>query len=42
VAQLVYVSVAQPAPVMHAYLAVRGEGEKLIRLAGLTMTALRP
>lgn len=30
VSQLVYVSVAQPAPVMRAYLAVRAEGEQAI------------
>ena len=42
VRQIVYVSVAQPAPVMHAYLAVRAEGEQSIRLAGLTATVLRP
>lgn len=39
---LVYLSVAQPAPVMRAYLAVRAEGEALIRRAGLTATLLRP
>lgn len=38
----VYVSVAQPAPVMKEYLAVRSEGEALIRAAGLTATILRP
>jgi uncharacterized protein YbjT (DUF2867 family) len=42
VAQIVYVSVAQPAPVMRAYLAVRAEGEQAIREAGLTATVLRP
>jgi uncharacterized protein YbjT (DUF2867 family) len=42
VRQIVYVSVAQPAPLMHAYLAVRAEGEQSIRLAGLTATVLRP
>jgi len=39
---IVYVSVAQPAPVMHAYLAVRSQGEQAIREAGLTATVLRP
>jgi uncharacterized protein YbjT (DUF2867 family) len=34
--------VAQPAPVMRAYLAVRAEGEQAIRLTGLTATILRP
>jgi uncharacterized protein YbjT (DUF2867 family) len=42
VAHLVYVSVAQPAPVMRAYIEVRAEGEALIRSAGLTATVLRP
>lgn len=42
VEHFVYVSVAQPAPVMKAYLAVRAEGEALIRRAGLTATLLRP
>jgi uncharacterized protein YbjT (DUF2867 family) len=40
--QLVYVSVAHPAPVMHAYIAVRAQGEQAIRHAGLTATVLRP
>ena len=39
---LVYLSVAQPAPVMKAYIAVREEGEALIRSAGLRATFLRP
>ena len=38
----VYLSVAQPAPVMKAYVAVRAEGEELIRQAGLHATFLRP
>jgi len=38
----VYVSVAQPAPMMKAYHAVRAEGEGLIRAAGLNATILRP
>jgi uncharacterized protein YbjT (DUF2867 family) len=42
VAHFVYVSVAQPAPVMKAYLAVRAEGEALIRAAGLNATIVRP
>jgi len=42
VAHLVYVSVAQPAPVMRAYLAVRATGEKAITAAGLAATVLRP
>jgi len=39
---LVYLSVAQPAPVMKAYAAVRREGEALISSAGLNATFLRP
>jgi uncharacterized protein YbjT (DUF2867 family) len=38
----VYVSVAHPAPVMQAYIAVREQGENLIRDAGLDATILRP
>jgi len=41
-AHFVYVSVAQPAPVMRAYLAARAAGEALIADAGLTATILRP
>ena len=37
----VYLSVAQPAPVMRAYLAVRAEGESLIRASGLNATFIR-
>jgi uncharacterized protein YbjT (DUF2867 family) len=42
VRHLVYVSVAHPAPVMHAYIAVRQEGEWSIRASGLAATILRP
>ena len=42
VAHLVYVSVAQPAPVMRAYIAVRAAGEAAIASAGLSATMLRP
>ena len=38
----VYVSVAQPAPIMRAYIEVRAEGERLIRESGMTATILRP
>lgn len=38
----VYVSVAQPSPVMKAYQAVRAEGELMIRDSGLAATILRP
>jgi uncharacterized protein YbjT (DUF2867 family) len=39
---MVYVSVAHPAPVMHAYIEVRSAGERAIAEAGLTATILRP
>ena len=39
---LVYLSVAQPAPVMKAYVAVRKEGEELLKKRGLDATCLRP
>lgn len=42
IARLVYVSVAHPAPVMRDYIAVRREGERLIREARLPATILRP
>ena len=42
IAHLVYVSVAHPAPVMRAYIAVRSAGEAAIAGAGLTATVLRP
>lgn len=42
VSHFVYVSVAQPAPIMQAYLAARAEGEVMIRDAGLRATILRP
>ena len=42
IAHLVYVSVAQPAPVMRDYLWVRSLGEAMIKEAGLTATILRP
>ncbi len=42
VAHLVYVSVAHPAPVMQAYIAVREIGEARITLSGLTATVLQP
>jgi len=41
-AHVVYVSVAQPAPMMHAYIAVRAEGEAALAASGLTATVLRP
>ena len=39
---LVYVSVAHPAPMMHAYIAVRRECDVAIETAGLNATVLRP
>ncbi|HYL70538.1 MAG TPA: NAD(P)H-binding protein, partial [Candidatus Dormibacteraeota bacterium] len=42
VAHFVYVSVAHPAPVMQAYIAVRSAGEALLQAAGLPSTVLRP
>jgi uncharacterized protein YbjT (DUF2867 family) len=42
VRHFVYVSVAQPAPVMRAYVAARTEAEQLIRESGLPATFLRP
>jgi uncharacterized protein YbjT (DUF2867 family) len=42
VRHFVYVSVAQPAPVMRAYIAVRQRGEQLVRESGMNATVLRP
>lgn len=42
VSHFVYVSVAQPAPVMKAYVEARAEGEVAIRAAGIPATFLRP
>jgi uncharacterized protein YbjT (DUF2867 family) len=42
IAHLVYVSVAQPAPVMRAYIEARAAGEAAIYAARLTATVLRP
>jgi len=42
VAHFVYVSVAQPAPLMRAYVEARQAGEAAITDAGLTATILRP
>jgi uncharacterized protein YbjT (DUF2867 family) len=41
-AHFVYVSVAHPAPTMHAYIDVRSRCEAAIRDAGLKSTILRP
>jgi len=42
IAHFIYVSVAQPAPVMGAYIAVRQAGEERIRASGIPATILRP
>ena len=42
IAHFIYLSVAQPAPVMQAYVAVRAEGERLVRETGLPATFVRP
>jgi uncharacterized protein YbjT (DUF2867 family) len=42
VRHLIYVSVAHPAPVMRAYIAVREEGERLVQASGIPATILRP
>jgi uncharacterized protein YbjT (DUF2867 family) len=38
----IYLSVAQPAPIMKAYQVVRAEGEKLICESGMNATFIRP
>jgi uncharacterized protein YbjT (DUF2867 family) len=38
----VYLSVAQPAPVMKAFIEVRQEGEEMIRTSGIPATFVRP
>lgn len=42
IAHFVYVSVAQPAPAMKAYAAVRAEGEAIVRATGVNRTFVRP
>ena len=42
ITHFIYVSVAQPSPVMKAYQAARAEGEQMIRDSGLNATILRP
>ena len=42
VQHFVYLSVAHPAPIMKDYIAVRAEGERLLRESGLHATFLRP
>lgn len=38
----IYLSVAYPAPIMHEYIAVRQEGEALVRASAMPATFLRP
>jgi uncharacterized protein YbjT (DUF2867 family) len=38
----IYLSVAQPAPIMRDYVAVRAEGERMLRESGLPSTFIRP
>ena len=42
IAHLVYLSVAQPAPVMRAYVDARRRGEEAIAHGGITATIVRP
>ena len=42
VRHFVYLSVAQPAPIMEAFIAVRAEGEAMIRASGIPATFVRP
>lgn len=42
IGHFVYLSVAQPATMMQAFIAVRSEGERLIRESGMPATFVRP
>jgi uncharacterized protein YbjT (DUF2867 family) len=42
VRHFIYLSVAQPAPMMEAFIAVRAKGEALIRASGMRATFVRP
>ena len=42
VQHFIYLSVAQPAPVMKEFIAVRSAGEKMIRESGINATFVRP
>ncbi len=42
VRHIIYLSVAHPAPVMKDYVAVREEGERLLRESGISSTFIRP
>jgi uncharacterized protein YbjT (DUF2867 family) len=42
VRHFIYLSVAQPAPMMQAFIAVRAEGEALLCVSGMNATFVRP
>jgi uncharacterized protein YbjT (DUF2867 family) len=42
VRHFIYLSVAQPAPMMQAFVSVRAQGEAMIRASGIPATFLRP
>jgi len=42
IGHFIYLSVAQPAQMMQAFIAVRSEGERLIRESGMRATFVRP
>ena len=42
ISHFIYLSVAQPAPMMEAFIAVRAQGEALIRASGMNATFVRP
>jgi uncharacterized protein YbjT (DUF2867 family) len=42
IGHFIYLSVAHPAPMMHAFIAVRSQGEEMIRASGMNATFLRP
>jgi uncharacterized protein YbjT (DUF2867 family) len=42
ISHFIYLSVAQPARMMRAFIAVRGEGERMIRESGIPATFVRP
>lgn len=42
VRHFIYLSVAQPAPMMQAFIAVRAQGEALLRASGMKGTFVRP
>jgi uncharacterized protein YbjT (DUF2867 family) len=42
IGHFIYLSVAHPAPMMHDFIAVRAEGEALLRASGIKATFVRP